>query len=123
MEGQAKLLFQTLQELGWVELLDLRLTTFAEVGLVASNTDRIVWRRAQELGMLLLTDNRNKSGSSSLEQTLLNEATDKALPTLTISRVQRLMTDPAYREACAERVAEIVIDLETYRGVPRLYIP
>lgn len=65
IEGQAHLLFGALQVLGWTDLLDLRLATFGEVGLTATVSDRVVWRKAQELGMLLLTDNRNKSGEDS----------------------------------------------------------
>jgi hypothetical protein len=123
VEGQAHLLFGALQSLGWADLLDLHLATFADIGLTAAATDREVWLRAQADGMLLLTDNRNKSGQDSLEQTLLNEPSDMLLPVLTVGRAQRLLIDHAYREACAERIAEIVLDLETYRGIPRLYIP
>ena len=123
LEGHARLLFGALQALGWVDLLDLRPATFPEVGLAPTSTDREVWRRAQELGMLLLTDNRNMSGPDSLERTLIEEHTPLSLPVLTVGRAQRLLADKAYRDACAERLAEIVIDLDMYRGIPRLYLP
>jgi hypothetical protein len=121
--GQARLLLGTLEALGWVELLDLRLATFDEAGLHDASTDREVWHRAQELGMLLLTDNRNSEGPDSLAQTLLDASTPAALPVLTVGNAQRLKRDREYRVSCAERVAEIAIDLETYRGVSRLFIP
>lgn len=123
VEGQAHLLFGALRALGWVDVLDLRLATFAEVGLFADATDREVWHRAQDLGMLLLTDNRNQSGEDSLQQALLEDSTPTSLPVLTVARARRLATEKAYREACAERVAEIIMDIELYRGIPRLYIP
>ena len=55
-----ELLLGALEALGLTELLDLRLATFAEIGLIANSPDRDVWRRAQELDMLLLTENRKK---------------------------------------------------------------
>jgi len=73
--------------------------------------------------MLLLTDNRSQSGADSLEQTILEEHMATSLPVLTAGRAQRLLADRAYRNACAERVATIIVDLDTYRGVPRLFIP
>lgn len=59
IQRQAKLVLGTLQMLGWVELLELRLDVFTEAGLARTSTDRELWHRAQELGMLLITDNRN----------------------------------------------------------------
>jgi len=73
--------------------------------------------------MLLITDNRNKDGPDSLEQTLLDDMTSVSLPVLTVSNAERLRKDRAYRGACAERLAEILVDLDRYMGIPRLYIP
>lgn len=100
IEGHARLLFSTLATLGWVELLERRLVTFAEAGLAATSSDREVWRRAQDLGLLLLTDNRNRSGDDSLQQTLLEKYTATSLPVLTVGRVPRLLAHRAYRQAC-----------------------
>ena len=123
LEGHARLLLGTLQMMGWVELLELRLATFAELGLAQDNSDREVWRRSQELGMLPLTDNRNNEGSDSLEQTLLDEFSPASLPVLTVGSSERLRADRHYRQACAERMVEILVDLDRYMGTPRLYIP
>ena len=123
VEGHARLLIGALQALGWVDALDIRLVTFAEVELTGASTDREVWQRAQELGMLLLTANRNKSGADSLEQVLREEHSSQFLPVLTVSRAKKLLNDRAYRNACAERIAEIRLDLDAYRGMPRLFIP
>lgn len=123
VEGHARLLMGALQALGWVDALDIRLVTFIEVGLTGASTDREVWQRAQERGMLLLTANRNKSGTDSLEQVLREEHAPQSLPVLTVSQAKKLLNDRAYRNACAERIAEIVLDLDAYRGIPRLFIP
>lgn len=123
LEGNTRLLFATLHALGWVELLDLCLITFAEVGLLHDSPDRVVWRRVQEAGALLITGNRKKTGPDSLEQTLIDEVTPVSLPVLTVGNAERVMRDGAYRTTCAERIAEILVDLDLYRGIPRLFVP
>lgn len=123
LEGQARLLLGTLQTLGWVDLQDIHMLSFAEAGLSEDSSDRVVWQRSQELGALLLTDNRNNEGPDSLEQTLLEEATATSLPVLTVSSAERLRRNRSYRYACAERIAEIMVELERYMGIPRIYLP
>lgn len=122
VEGHAQLLLGALKSLGWADALDIRLATFDKVALTSASTDREVWQRVQELGMLLITANRNRSGTDSLEQVLRDEHSAESLPVLTVSQAKRLLQDRVYRNACAERIAEIIVDLDIYRGVPRLFI-
>lgn len=61
-------------------------------------------------------------GAFSLEQTLRTEVTTDSLPVLTIGKRGRL-AEIEYREQCADRLAEIVIDLDRYLGYDRLFIP
>ncbi len=121
--GLARLLMGTLQSLGWLELLDVRLLTFADAGLAPESTDREVWRRAQELQAFLLTDNRNNDGPDSLEQTLIEEIAPESYPVITVGSTERLRRDTTYRTACAERLVDVVVNRERYFGTPRLYIP
>jgi hypothetical protein len=58
----------------------------------------------------------------SLEQTIREENTLTSLPVLTIGNVKR-MVERLYREDCETRLVEIVLDLENYKGVGRIYIP
>jgi hypothetical protein len=122
MEGQAVLLWGVLAAAGWLDLVPLRLMTFSDVGLPIDSDDRTVWRFVQARRMLLLTDNRSMKGSDSLEQTIREEHTPTTLPVITIGSLDRL-DEQAYREGCATRLVEIVLDLEAYAGVPRLFIP
>jgi hypothetical protein len=122
MEGQAILLGGTLVTEGWLALLPVRLVTFAEVGLPFDSSDRRVWRFVQAQRMLLLTDNRSMKGEDSLEQTLREENTPTSLPILTIGSINRLDARE-YREECAERLIEILLDLENYLGASRIFIP
>ncbi len=122
IEGQAVMLLGTFNAAGWSELFPVRLLTFEDAGLPPDTSDRVLWRFVQTNEMLLLTDNRNMKGRDSLEQTIREESTSASLPVLTIGNTAR-MTERKYREKCANRLAEIIYDIEKYRGVSRLFIP
>lgn len=122
LEGQAILLWGTLAAEGWLEILPLHLVTFRDVALPADSSDREVWRYAQAHHLILLTGNRRKKGVDSLEQVIREENTPTALPIITVARVEQL-DERAYRERCSMRLIEIMLDIENYAGVGRLFIP
>jgi hypothetical protein len=122
MEGDAALLWGTIAGDGWLEIVPMRLATFADVNLPVDSNDRVVWRFAQEHRMLLLTDNRNMKGDDSLEQTIREEITEDSLPVITIGSLDRI-DESEYRQLCANRLVEIVVDLDCYLGYSRLFIP
>jgi len=107
---------------GWLKLLNIPMLTFTDVGLRIDSSDRDVWRFAQEHHLILLTGNRNQAGEDSLEQTIRDENTSTSLPVVTVSVVDRLK-ERVYREQCAERLAEIILDIENNLGLGRIYIP
>lgn len=72
--------------------------------------------------MLLLTDNRNASGDDSLLQTIREELNAASLPVLTIGNLDQL-SERDYRQRCAERLVDIVLDLPIYLGTGRIFIP
>ncbi|MCZ7672227.1 MAG: DUF5615 family PIN-like protein [Chloroflexi bacterium] len=122
IEGQALALWGTLGKMGWLEIVDMELATFRDIGLPSNSTDRDVWRFAQANGMILFTNNRNMDGEDSLEQTLRNENRLTSLPVLTVANADRL-SERRYRERCAAQILEIVIDLDKNLGRSRIYIP
>jgi len=122
IEWQATLLWGTLRSEGWLECYSLNMVMFRDAGLAYDSSDRTVWRFAQQGKMILLTANRNMDGKNSLEQTLREENLPTSFPVVTISQDERLK-ESAYRSRCAERLLEIVLDLENYLGVGRLFIP
>ena len=122
MAGRATLLWGTLAAEGWLDLVPLRLVTFAEVGLPVDTPDRRVWQFVQTHGMLLLTNNRNMKGEDSLTLTIREESTPTSLPVLTVGNLDRL-AEPEYRRRCATRLVEVVLDLDTYLGIGRIFIP
>jgi hypothetical protein len=122
IEGQATLLWEAFVRGGWLDLCPLRMETFAEVGLPLRTADREVWRFCQTTNRVLLTDNRNRKGSDSLDQTISEENNETALPVLTIGTTKHLI-QREYRDRCATRICEIVLDLDNYRGTGRLFLP
>ncbi|MDX2042335.1 MAG: DUF5615 family PIN-like protein [Acidobacteriota bacterium] len=122
LEGDADLLLGALAKNGWLEIVPIRLVTFTEVGLPTDSTDNEVWEFAQQQGMILLTDNRNMDGEDSMEDTLRRKVTADSIPVLTVGKRSRL-GKVAYRKQCADRLAEIVLDLDRYLGYSRIYIP
>ncbi len=123
IEGHATRLWDTLVVTEWAELLSIEMLMFTDVGLTVESSDRVIWQFAQEHQMFLITDNRNMKGEDSLEQTIRQENTPTSLPVLTIGNVDRVINEREYRERCATRIAEIIIDLEKYLGTSRLFIP
>ncbi len=122
MKKQGILLWATMGSEGWLKLLNIPMLTFDDVGLAVDSNDRDVWRFVQEKRLILLTGNRNKDGAESLEQTIRDENTPDSLPVVTIGITERL-EERAYREQCAERLVEIILNIENYLGVGRIYIP
>lgn len=122
LEGYAVQLLGTLANQGWLEIFSIRFVMFHEAKLADNSSDRIVWRFAQENQMILLTANRRMKGVDNLEQTIREENNSTSLPVLTIGSLNRF-SDREYREQCAVRLIEILLDIENYRGVGRMFIP
>lgn len=123
IEGHARLLWQSLKSIGWLNLISLDLLTFREVGLSYNSSDREVWHFVQTNRLLLLTYNRNMEDENSLERTLREENRLDSLPVLTLGNRDRLVTDPDYRMRCADDLVEIVLFLDNHLGRARIFIP
>ncbi len=122
LTGDAVLFWGTLSSEGWLDLLPIRFFTFREVELPMDSSDRVVWDFAQTNQMILITANRNMKGDDSLEQTMREENTPTSLPILTIGNPDRF-DESGYRQRCATRLIEILLNLENYTGVGRIFIP
>lgn len=123
-EGQAEAIFTALRRYGSIPLVPIVLVKFRDVELDISADDKEVWQYCQKNGDLLLTGNRTASdGAKSLEYTIRRYLKEDSLPVITIGNLARVMTDPTYCWRCAENLVEIVLDLDSVRDTPRLYIP
>jgi hypothetical protein len=125
-EGHLQVLLRLLTGAEWYAFwtaLDVRVETFARLGLSINTPDADIWRHCQQQGIVLLTGNRNEDGPTSLEATIRVYNTPMSLPVLTISAPQRLLNNRAYAQRVAERFLECLIDVENLRGAGRLYLP
>ena len=122
LRGYVVLLQGTLAADGWLDLLGISFVMLEEVGLAVDSSDREIWQFAPANQMLLLTANRNAKGENSLEQTIREEGTSTSLPVITIGSLNRLI-EREYRQQCSARLADIVLEIENYLGVSRLFIP
>ena len=123
LKGHALVFFGAIATQGWLDIVPMQFVTFAEMDLSINSDDRTVWRLAQENQMILLTANRSMEGRDSLEQVLREENTSESLPVITVSNADRLLNDSEYRGRCVESLVEIVLDIDTYRGARRIFIP
>jgi hypothetical protein len=121
--GHAEILLGNMASQGWLELLPIRFVSFKEMNLSIDSNDRVVWRTAQANQMILLTANRSMKGENSLEQVLREENTVNSLPVITIGDTDRFLADRAYRNCCVDRLLEVLLDIENWMGVGRLFIP
>lgn len=122
MEGRAVWLWDTILKIELPDIIDMRMVMFVDIGLYENSNDREVWRFAQKNSMILLTDNRSDNEEDSLEQTIREENHFDSLPVLTIGCLDK-MKESYYRLKCAERIAEIVLELKNYMGAGRIFIP
>ena len=51
------------------------------------------------------------------------ENTAAALPVVTIGNINRLLVEPDYRKRCINRLVDIVINIEDYRGTQQIFVP
>jgi len=122
LNRQAILLSGSLLNGGWLDLLSIKILTFANLGLSSDLSDRLVWQFVQTKGMMLITANRNAKGEDSLEKVMREENTPNCLPIITIGSSERV-NEFDYRERCIERLIDVVIDVEYYKGAGRIFIP
>jgi hypothetical protein len=123
LKGHALVFFGAIASQGWLDVIPIQFVTFADMNLSIDSDDRTVWRLAQENRMILLTANRSMRGKDSLEQVMREESTSESLPVMTVSNADRLLNDSEYRGRCVESLVEIVLDIDTYRGARRIFIP
>jgi hypothetical protein len=103
--------------------LNLPVVTLADVGLPEGASDAEVWWLCQERQLLLITANRNKDGEDSLEETIRKASSADCLPVVTFADADHFRRSKEYAERVAEKLLEKLLDIDTYRGAGRLYVP
>jgi len=123
LQKYAAILLGKIANDGWLDMIPLSFIFFQDIQLPTDSNDRVVWRLAQQNRVILLTANRNMKGEDSLEQVIREDNTPDSLPVITIGNLDRFSKEASYRSRCADRIIEIVLDIENYMGVGRIFIP
>jgi hypothetical protein len=123
LQKYAAILLGKISNDGWLDLISIRFVFFSDINLPTDSDDRLVWRLSQENRMIILTANQNMKGEDSLEQVLREENTLDSLPVVTIANLDRFSKESNYRSRCADRIIDIVLNIEAYVGFGRIYIP
>lgn len=103
--------------------LALDLMTFEQLGLPRNANDRLILALCQEERLLLITDNRSQIDDHALGRAIAQTSDESAIPVVTIGNVQRFVRDSAYRLDAAIQLMDYLLDLETWYGTGRIYIP
>jgi hypothetical protein len=126
IEGHFQVLLRLLQQDHRSEFwahLRLRTPTFGELGLAADTTDLVVWQMCQREGLVLVTANRNYEGSDSLEAAIRTLTTATSLPVLTLASPEQVLHGRDYAARVADRLLEVLFEIDRHLGAGRLYLP
>jgi len=122
IEGYAVFLETGLQETGWDRYLTIEFLRLRDLDLSDDHSDQEIWRRAQRDRLLLITHNRNRDDEMSLQATIEKETRPDSLPVLTIPSIEKLVRAD-YRQQAAHKLVEVILYLENYLGIGKVYIP
>lgn len=110
----------------WREIwTGLRLTVhnFESLGLSLDASDREIWLICQSADVVLITANRNQQGDDSFEAILRTLNTESSLPIITIAKAGRVLRGKDYADRVAEQLLDRLLNIDTYRGAGRIFIP
>ena len=126
IEGQFDALIAVCESEGWRAIwnsLGVTVHRWVELGLERDVADRDLWHACQDRGLILVTANRNADDLDSLQATITRDGTAASLPVVTLSDQERIRLDRAYAELAAAKLMDILIDIDSYRGTGRLWLP
>jgi len=106
----------------FAELLDLRFLRPADLGLASDAKDVDVWPAAQQSGAILITGIRSGGGESP-DRVIEERSGPECFPVVTIADPRRVIHDPGYAASAAVRLLDLLIEIDSWRGVGRIFIP
>jgi hypothetical protein len=126
IQGHLKVLVRIAQTGPWGEIWDevgVEILSFDNLGLSAGASDADLWEACQRHEVVLITANRNKSGTDSLEATIAKSNQSSSLPVFTVSDADQILTSREYATRVVFQLIEFLFDLDSIRGTGRLYLP
>jgi hypothetical protein len=124
--GQMQILVQLLNSEAWRDIwasLNLGVRTFAELGLRPDESDAVVWAVCQSEEIILITGNRNRDGPDSLEATIQSSNLPTSLPVFTLADPDQVLGSRAYAHRVVESMLQALLEIDTFRGAGRLWLP
>jgi hypothetical protein len=125
-EGHFHVLLAVCRSAAWRSVwegLSLATYEFPDLGLDRRTPDLDVWKLCQDQQLVLVTGNRNAAGTTSLDTAIRTHSVSSSLPVITIADMKRLMKDRVYCDRSVERLLDILMDIDRYRGSGRLFLP
>lgn len=119
-------LVREMQSEQWVEFwnhLGLALFHFDDVGLTPTSSDLEIWQRCQAEQLVLITNNRNEDSPDSLEATIRLHNRSDCLPVFTIGNLDNFRLSRPYADRVLKRLYEYLLDIDSLRGIGRLFLP
>lgn len=126
VQGHVDALVDLMQTEPWKlfwQYLDLQYFHFADIGLPVDAADSVVWDTCQAAELILITDNRNRGDSTSLEATIQARNLPSSLPVFTIANIPQLRASKEYAERVVEKLLDALLRIDNLRGTGRLYLP
>lgn len=126
LSGQFVRLLHLLEGDYWHDIwtsLNLTVHSFDSLGLALDASDKDIWQVCQTAEVLLVTANRNRRGTDSLEATIQVYGTPTSLPVITVARANKILTHKAYAERVAEQLLDRLLNIDNYRGSGRIFVP
>ena len=124
--GQIEYLVQRMQadpwDFFWHELA-LVLKHFEDVGLELRSSDAEIWQICQAEELVLVTNNRNRNGPDSLEDTIRQYNTPESLPVFTIGDLGKFSNNRSYADRVLDRLYSYLVQIDNLRGTGRLFLP
>ena len=125
--GQVRILVETFyaseEWSGLWNSLGLACQFFADVGLDPRASDDLVWQTCQDNGLVMITGNRNKDGTTSLEATIRERLKPDSLPVVTVSKPKSLGLNSVYTAKVGIRLLDYLLNIDKHLGTGRLYVP
>ena len=107
--------------------LNLQVARFDVLGLPRTASDRLVWQACQKHEYVLITANRSRDDSDSLQATIEDSNSATSLPVLTVYSADRLLNERTFAERAADELLDYLFDLKYYPerllGAGRLPLP
>jgi predicted nuclease of predicted toxin-antitoxin system len=126
VRGQVHVLVDLAMSRRWREIWDglaVETTSFEDVGLDETATDRTIWLTCQREEIVLITGNRNEEDDDSLQATIRELNDTSSLPVITLTNPRRIPHDGDYADRTVAKVLEYLMDLDHLMGTGRLFVP